>query len=114
MIARNPSPREFFSSNHGFLGLLQVVVCSYQEYQIFEFASQIPGRIHLSVWHEGTIYLLVKSTCQWITFKEIGHCDLIDTNQLFPLLIIIPRPFNRPQGTRERQGLVVIFDFYLL
>ena len=113
LIARNPSPREFFSSTHGRLGLLQVAVTRDTKYS-FEFASQIPGRVHLSVWYGGTVYVHVKSTSQWITFKEIGHCDLIDANQLFPLLIIISRPFNRPQGTRERLGLVVIFDFYLL
>ena len=113
LIAHNPSPREFFSSTHGLLGLLQVAVTRDTKYSS-EFASQIPGRVHFSVWYGGTVYVHVKSTCQWITFKEIGHCDLIDANQLFPLLIIISRPFNRPQGTRERLGLVVIFDFYLL
>ena len=90
MIARNPSPREFFSSTHGLLGLLQVAVTRDTKYS-FEFVGEIKGRVHLSVWYGGTVYLLVKTTCQWITFKEIGHCDLINANQLFPLLIIIPR-----------------------
>ena len=113
MIARNPPSRKFFSSTHGFLGLLQVAVTRNTKYS-FEFAGEIKGRVHLSIWYGGTVYVLVKSTCQWITFKEIGHCDLIDANQLFPLLIIISTPFNGPQGTRERLGLVMIFDFYLL
>lgn len=43
LIAHNPSPREFFSSTHGLLGLLQVAVTRDTKYS-FEFASQIQGR----------------------------------------------------------------------
>ena len=48
LIARNPSPREFFSSTHGFLGLLQVTVTRDTKYS-FKFAGEIKGRVHLSI-----------------------------------------------------------------
>ena len=47
LIAHNPSPREFFSSTHGLLGLLQVAVTRDTKYS--QFGMEVPYTCMLKV-----------------------------------------------------------------